>query len=99
MDCPLVPGPPKVTLLGTYDTHCELQPLHEALSQELKADLFPAAAGAESDKLLQTYSPHETRTAYLCWVTSRTCRFSYDQAGRHLLSHAFALIPQLFRSL
>ncbi len=33
----------------------ELQPLREALSQELKADLFPAVAGVEPDKLLETY--------------------------------------------
>jgi transposase len=33
----------------------ELQPFREALSQELKADLFPAAAGVDPDKLLETY--------------------------------------------
>jgi len=33
----------------------ELQPLREALSQQLKADLSPAVAGVEPDKLLQAY--------------------------------------------
>lgn len=33
----------------------ELQPFHEALSQELRAALFPAAAGVDPDKLLETY--------------------------------------------
>ncbi len=33
----------------------ELQPFREALSQELKASLFPAVAGVDPDKLLQTY--------------------------------------------
>lgn len=33
----------------------ELQPFREALSQELKASLFPAVAGVHPDKLLQTY--------------------------------------------
>ena len=33
----------------------ELQPFHEALSHELKAALFPAAAGVDPDKLLETY--------------------------------------------
>ena len=33
----------------------ELQPFREALSQELKASLFPAVAGVDPDKLLETY--------------------------------------------
>ncbi len=33
----------------------ELQPFREALSQELKASLSPAAAGVDPNKLLQTY--------------------------------------------
>ncbi|MDH4209567.1 MAG: transposase [Anaerolineae bacterium] len=33
----------------------ELQPLREALSQGLKASLFPAAAGVDPNKLLETY--------------------------------------------
>jgi transposase len=33
----------------------ELQPLRQAPSQELKAVLFPAAAGVDPDKLLETY--------------------------------------------
>ena len=33
----------------------ELQPLRQALSQQLKADLFPATAGIDPNKLLQTY--------------------------------------------
>ena len=33
----------------------ELQPFREALSQELKASLFPAVAGLDADKLLETY--------------------------------------------
>ena len=33
----------------------ELRPLREALSKQLKADLFPAVAGVEPDKLLQAY--------------------------------------------
>jgi hypothetical protein len=33
----------------------ELQPFREALSQELKASLFPTVAGVEPNKLLQTY--------------------------------------------
>jgi transposase len=33
----------------------ELQPLREALSQELKASLFPAVAGIDPHKLLETY--------------------------------------------
>jgi transposase len=33
----------------------ELQPFREALSEELKASLFPAVAGVDPDKLLQTY--------------------------------------------
>ena len=33
----------------------ELQPFREALSQELKASLFPAVAGVDPNKLLQTY--------------------------------------------
>lgn len=33
----------------------ELQPFREALSQELKASLFPAAAGIDPSKLLETY--------------------------------------------
>jgi transposase len=33
----------------------ELQPFREALSRELKASLFPAAAGVDPDKLLETY--------------------------------------------
>jgi len=33
----------------------ELQPFREALSKELKASLFPAAAGVDPNKLLQTY--------------------------------------------
>jgi hypothetical protein len=42
----------------------ELQPLREALSKELKADLFPAVAGVELDKLLQTYL--DRLTMYRC---------------------------------
>jgi transposase len=33
----------------------ELQPFREALSQELKASLFPAVAGVDPNKLLETY--------------------------------------------
>jgi transposase len=33
----------------------ELQPFRQALSQELKASLFPAVAGIDPDKLLETY--------------------------------------------
>ena len=33
----------------------ELQPFREALSQELKASLFPTVAGVDPNKLLQTY--------------------------------------------
>lgn len=33
----------------------ELHPFREALGQDLKAALFPAAAGVDPDKLLQTY--------------------------------------------
>jgi transposase len=33
----------------------ELQPFREALSEELKAALFPAAAGVDPNKLLETY--------------------------------------------
>jgi transposase len=33
----------------------ELQPFREALSRELKASLFPAAAGVDPNKLLETY--------------------------------------------
>jgi transposase len=33
----------------------ELQPFREALSRELKASLFPAVAGLDPDKLLETY--------------------------------------------
>ena len=33
----------------------ELQPFREALSRELKASLFPAAAGVDANKLLETY--------------------------------------------
>jgi len=33
----------------------ELQPFREALSHELKASLFPAAAGIDANKLLETY--------------------------------------------
>jgi transposase len=33
----------------------ELQPFREALSHELKASLFPAAAGVDPNKLLETY--------------------------------------------
>jgi transposase len=33
----------------------ELQPLRQALSQQLKADLFPAVAGVDANKLLETY--------------------------------------------
>jgi transposase len=33
----------------------ELQPFREALSQELKASLFPAVAGVDPQKLLETY--------------------------------------------
>jgi transposase len=33
----------------------ELQPFREALSQELKASLYPAVAGVDPDKLLETY--------------------------------------------
>ncbi|MBM4445593.1 MAG: IS110 family transposase [Chloroflexi bacterium] len=33
----------------------ELQPLRDALSQQLKADLFPAVAGVDPNKLLHTY--------------------------------------------
>jgi transposase len=33
----------------------ELQPFREALSRELKASLFPAMAGIDPDKLLETY--------------------------------------------
>jgi transposase len=33
----------------------ELQPFREALSHELKASLFPAAAGVDANKLLETY--------------------------------------------
>jgi len=33
----------------------ELQPFREALSEELKASLFPAVPGVDPDKLLQTY--------------------------------------------
>ena len=33
----------------------ELQPFREALSQALKTTLFPAAAGVDPDKLLETY--------------------------------------------
>ena len=33
----------------------ELQPLREALSHELKASLFPAVAGIDPNKLLETY--------------------------------------------
>jgi hypothetical protein len=33
----------------------ELQPFREALSQALKTALFPAAAGVDPDKLLETY--------------------------------------------
>jgi transposase len=33
----------------------ELQPLRQALSQQLKADLFPAPAGIDPNKLLETY--------------------------------------------
>jgi hypothetical protein len=32
-----------------------LQPLRQALSQQLKADLFPAGAGIDPNRLLQTY--------------------------------------------
>jgi transposase len=38
----------------------ELQPLREALSQELKARLFPAAAGIDPYKLLETYLDRST---------------------------------------
>jgi len=33
----------------------ELQPFREALSQQLKASLFPAMAGIDPNKLLETY--------------------------------------------
>ena len=33
----------------------ELQPFREALSHELKASLFPAVAGVDANKLLETY--------------------------------------------
>ena len=33
----------------------ELQPFREALSRELKASLFPAVAGVDASKLLETY--------------------------------------------
>ena len=35
--------------------YCELQPFREALSHELKASLFPAEAGIDPNKLLETY--------------------------------------------
>jgi hypothetical protein len=45
MDCPLAPGPSNLTLLSRYDMYRELQPFREALSQQLKATLFPTVAG------------------------------------------------------
>jgi len=62
----------------------ELQPFREALSQELKASLFPAVAGVHPDKLLETYL--DRLTMYIgVDVADQTFTVLSTDAGREIL--------------
>jgi transposase len=62
----------------------ELQPFREALSQELKTALFPAAAGVDPDKLLQTYLDRLTMYAGVD-VADQTFTALALNAGKEIL--------------
>jgi transposase len=62
----------------------ELQPFREALSQELKASLFPAVAGVDANKLLETYL--DRLTMYIgVDVADQTFTALALDAGREIL--------------
>jgi transposase len=62
----------------------ELQPFRQALSEELKASLFPAAAGVDPDKLLQTYLDRLTMYTGVD-VADQTFTVLAMDAGREIL--------------
>lgn len=62
----------------------ELQPFRKALSQELKASLFPAMAGVDPDKLLQTYLDRLTMYTGLD-VADQTFTVLATDAGQQVL--------------
>jgi transposase len=62
----------------------ELQPFRKALSEELKADLFPAAAGVDPDKLLETYLDRLTMYTGVD-VADQTFTVLALDAGREIL--------------
>ena len=62
----------------------ELQPLRQALSTELKASLFPAVAGVDPNKLLETYL--DRLTMYIgVDVADQTLTLIALDAGRETL--------------
>ena len=62
----------------------EIQPFREALSEELKASLFPAVAGVDPDKLLETYLDRLTMYTGVD-VADQTFTVLSTDAGREVL--------------
>jgi len=62
----------------------EIQPFREALSEELKASLFPAVAGVDPDKLLETYLDRLTMYTGVD-VADQTFTVLSTDAGREIL--------------
>ena len=62
----------------------EIQPFREALSEELKASLFPAMAGVDPDKLLETYLDRLTMYTGVD-VADQTFTVLATDAGREVL--------------